>query len=272
MTRLPDQLWKYSCATFHPLEAGVGGGFLFGEHTGGVENVQALVFHGAHVEIIHGDDHEDVEIVFPPVGVFVPAHGVFEREHGVVAFVDVFAFDKNPQGDFAAGLGHKLIFNVFQVAGDQGEEVGGFFEGVVPGGKVAAFFGVALLDEVAVGEQCREALFVGDDGGGKFTHHVGAIEVPGDFTEAFGFALGAVEVAGFVQAVQCCVVLGVDFANGFQLELFGRVAQGKPFVVEAVLVFVQRLAVDGDGDEFDVLAVEGEFAFASADVGVAAQF
>ena len=39
-------------------EIGVCGGGLVGQHVLGVEDVQALVFHRAHVEVAGGDDHE----------------------------------------------------------------------------------------------------------------------------------------------------------------------------------------------------------------------
>jgi hypothetical protein len=76
---LPDQLWKYSWATiaFDPLVRGVGGGSA-GQHGAGVEDVEALVLHGAHVEVVDRDDHEDVQVVFAAVDLFVPAHGLLQ--------------------------------------------------------------------------------------------------------------------------------------------------------------------------------------------------
>ena len=43
---------------FNVGEIGVGGGGFAGQNVLGVEDVQALVFHGAHVEVAGGNDHE----------------------------------------------------------------------------------------------------------------------------------------------------------------------------------------------------------------------
>jgi len=40
-----------------------------------IEDVEALVLHGPHVEIGHGNDIEDVEVIFAPEHLFIPAHG-----------------------------------------------------------------------------------------------------------------------------------------------------------------------------------------------------
>ncbi|MEO1532020.1 MAG: hypothetical protein AAFU72_07615, partial [Pseudomonadota bacterium] len=41
----------------------------------------------AHVEVVHGDDLEEVEVVFPAIGAFVPDHRALEGVHGVGAAV-----------------------------------------------------------------------------------------------------------------------------------------------------------------------------------------
>ena len=68
--RLPVQLWKYSCAMTR-LDIGVidiGRGLRQGENIFVVEYVESLVLHRAHVEVGHGDDIEDVEIIFASEG------------------------------------------------------------------------------------------------------------------------------------------------------------------------------------------------------------
>ena len=58
-------------------------GFGRGQNKLVVENIEALVFHRAHVEIGDGDNVENVEIIFAAVGCLVPAHRAFQRIHGV---------------------------------------------------------------------------------------------------------------------------------------------------------------------------------------------
>jgi hypothetical protein len=62
---------------------GVGRGVLVGQDVFVVEDVEALVLHRAHVEVGHGDDVEDVEIVFAPEHLLVPFHGALERVHRI---------------------------------------------------------------------------------------------------------------------------------------------------------------------------------------------
>ena len=56
----------------------VRGGRRIGKHIGRIENVQALVFHGAHVEVARGHNHEPVKVQFEPKALFIPAHGSLE--------------------------------------------------------------------------------------------------------------------------------------------------------------------------------------------------
>lgn len=56
----------------NPLNAGevhVCGGLRGGQHQAAVEDVEGLVLHGAHVEVIHCHDVEQVQVIFQPKGV-----------------------------------------------------------------------------------------------------------------------------------------------------------------------------------------------------------
>ena len=79
VTRLPVQLWKYSCATTRSMfmEVAVGGGVGAGQHVLGVEDVEALVLHRAHVEVADGDDHVVVEVELEAEHLLVPAASLF---------------------------------------------------------------------------------------------------------------------------------------------------------------------------------------------------
>ncbi len=64
----------------HPENAlivGVGGGLRLGEHVLGVKDVEALVFHRAHVEIADRHDLVQIEVVFQAEALFVPGHRLF---------------------------------------------------------------------------------------------------------------------------------------------------------------------------------------------------
>mmetsp|Transcript_7949 Transcript_7949/g.20222 ORF Transcript_7949/g.20222 Transcript_7949/m.20222 type:complete len:521 (-) Transcript_7949:649-2211(-) len=60
----------------------VGGGGWGRQHQPGVENVERLVLHGAHVEVVHSHNVEEVKVVLEPEDVLVPLHGMLEALHG----------------------------------------------------------------------------------------------------------------------------------------------------------------------------------------------
>ena len=60
--------------TFNPLKFSVGGGFGVGQHQLGVEDIEALVLHGAHVEMTHRHDVVLIEVVLQAVALLIPCH------------------------------------------------------------------------------------------------------------------------------------------------------------------------------------------------------
>ena len=83
--------------TFNTFQLSVGGCFAIGQDQLGIKDIEALVLHGAHVEVFYCDNHENIEIVLPTESLFVPAHGTFENVHGVVTLTDIVGFGKNLQ-------------------------------------------------------------------------------------------------------------------------------------------------------------------------------
>ena len=70
---------------FDRLVVAIGRRGRIGEHKLAVEDVETFVLHRAHVEIVGAEDHEAVEVVFPPVALLIPAHRVLQRFHRVRA-------------------------------------------------------------------------------------------------------------------------------------------------------------------------------------------
>ena len=119
--------------TFYCLVVGICGGLRQREQELGVEDVEPLVLHGPHVEVVDGHDHEDIEIVLAAIALFVPAHRLLERAHGITALVDVFGLGVDAQIDVTARGSHEAVLHHCQVAGNEREEITGFREWVVPG-------------------------------------------------------------------------------------------------------------------------------------------
>ena len=71
----------------------VGGGFLPGQHTLGIENIEPLVFHRPHVEVIDRDDVVDVKIIFTAVDVLIPFHRFFQRQHRMITLIDIMVLN-----------------------------------------------------------------------------------------------------------------------------------------------------------------------------------
>ncbi|MCY1167763.1 hypothetical protein D9M73_77360 [compost metagenome] len=90
----------------HAFDVGkinVGRRGLVRQHVLGVEDVQALVFHGAHVEVAGGDDHETFQVQRQAKTRLIPGDGVHQRGHGVFGLVEVAGTHIDLQGVFLAG-------------------------------------------------------------------------------------------------------------------------------------------------------------------------
>ena len=64
----------------------VGRGFWAGQHARRIKDVQAFVFHRPHVEIINGNDVENIKIILAIIDLFIPTHRGFESAHTKAAF------------------------------------------------------------------------------------------------------------------------------------------------------------------------------------------
>ena len=242
-----------------PLDARVvrvGGGLRPGQDTGGVEQVQALVLHGPHVEMAHGHDHVDIQIVLQAEALLVPAHGLFQGGHGVGALVPVPGLHVEPQVHLPARGGGVAVLQADQVPRHQGEQVAGFLVGIVPAHPVAAAGGLALRHQVSVGQEHRKGRLVRLDGGDEGGHHVRPVQIVCDAAKAFGLALGTVHALGSIQALQGGVVLGPQAGLHLQLEAARHPGNGQGFLVPPVALRRQRLAVQGQGDQLQRLTVQ----------------
>ena len=255
--------------TFYIREVGIGGGGLVGQHVLGVEDVQALVFHRAHVEVAGGHNHEALQIQRQAEARFVPGHGVHQRSHGVPGFFKVAgAHIDLEQMRLARARGDALL-PANQLAGHQRKQVAGFFVRVHPAREVAAIVQIALRHQVAVGQQHRVLCLVGAQRNGVTGHHVRAIQKVGDAPKALGLALREEGVVADIQAHQLGVFGRTGGGENFQLE--GRVAFGQVFQHQLFALHLERgaLAVDQHARQVEIFTVELQGL--RRHVGVAAQ-
>ena len=203
---------------FDALQLGIRRGLRIRQHQLGVEDVETLVLHRAHVEVAHGDEVELLEVVLEAIAAFIPGHGALQGGHRVGREGRISGLDMNPQLNRPAAAGHELIAHLLQGARHQGEQVGGLREGVVPDGVVTAGLpgDHPRLQAVAVGEQHRAAGLIGFDAHPETTEQIRAVGMEGDPPKALGLALGGEEATADVEPLQAGVGLGLDLDPGAQ--------------------------------------------------------
>ena len=236
----------------------VGRGLGGGEQELVVEDVEALVLHRAHVEGRDGDDHEDVQIVFAAISLFVPPHRALERIHGIGHVRLVAMLDIDRERDPAPGHGDEFVAQYTQIARDQREEIAGLLERIVPHREMFAAGKIAVVDQIAVRQQHGIFLFVRFDAGGVDRQIVGTVEEIGDAAEAFGFALRAEDVARFVETGERSVRRRRKFRDDVEREAFRQVRDRQRRVVLLVVGRRQRLAVHRHRDQRQMFAVQNQ--------------
>ena len=256
---------------FDARVVGVGGGFGTGEYVFGVEDVEALVFHRAHVEVGYGDDHVAVEVEFQAKAFFVPAQGVDERVERVSGTVEIAFFHPDLKQYFTTRGGLDPAIQRHQLCGHQGEKVGRFREGVFPARRVPAIGKRDGFDQVSIGEQYRALAAFRFDGHDVARHDVGAVGKVGDAAEALGFALGEETAIGQIHARERGIGFRVDPGDDFDHDLTGirgcadiqRVAdfaQGGGFAVDPHREALQVFSPQPQGAVFDPRPVYADHA------------
>jgi hypothetical protein len=188
-----------------------------------------------------------VEVHLQAEAPLVPGHALLQRRHGVAALVELAGFDIHREAHLAPRCRGEAVLQHVQLRRDQGEQVGRLGERVFPARPVAVSFRYARGDEVAVGQQLREARAIGLDGACEARHDVGPVRVEGDATKALRLALGEVTVLGTVEAGELGVVVGLDADQGFQREGIGqRPVQDQAFVADGVARWRDRRTVSAD--------------------------
>ncbi len=236
----------------------VGRGLGAGEHELRVEDVETLVLHRPHVEVVDRDDHVDVEVVLAAEALLVPAHRALQRAQRVLAAIDVLGLDPDLEADAPSGAGDELPGMAAQVAGHEREQVARLRVGILPADPATTVRERLLGDPVPVRQQDRIARGIGLDRDRITRHHVRAIEEIRDPAEAHRLALGAEVPAALVEAGEARVRLGMDAHPRVQLEAVGQAEDRELVLVDLVLAGRERATVDRDLEQLEVFAVEDQ--------------
>ena len=191
---------------FNTMEVFISRGRGIGKHELAVEDVQPLIFHRAHIEMADGNDLEKVEVIFQPVGVFVPFHRLLQRFHGMAGQGQIALLDIDMKVDLASGGSREGLGGQVQIPDNTGKQVTRLGMRVMPYSKMTPFSGRACLDQIAVGQELRKGRG-GFDANGEHRHHIRPVREETDAAEAFWFALRAVHAAGQVQPFKRGVAL-----------------------------------------------------------------
>ncbi len=221
----------------HALDVGVVGVGCrgrVGQHVLGIENIQSLVFHGAHIEVAGRNDHEAFQIQRQIEARLVPGHRGHQRIHGVLGFVQIAGAHIHLQQVLRARARADTLFAADQLTRYQGKKVGRFFVRIHPFREMPAALQRAVLDQIAVGQQNRIRSFVRAQGDRVAGHHIRAVQEIADTAKALGLALGEKRVVAHIQAGQAGVLdrrAGRENLQRKALAAFRQVLQHQLFAV-----------------------------------------
>ena len=83
--------------TFNAFQLCIGGCFAISQDQLGIKDIEALVLHGTHVEVAHGDKVELIEVIFQAKSLLIPSHAALQAGHGMGAEVLIAGLYMNAQ-------------------------------------------------------------------------------------------------------------------------------------------------------------------------------
>ena len=235
---------------------GIGGAVRIGQDVAGVEDVEALVLHRAHVEIVGGNHVEHVEVVVATETLLVPAHRRQHRIQGMPAAWHVVLCGPDIDRHVATFGRGEAGTQAVKLTGHQREQVARLGMWIVPARPVAPVVQLAAFDGITVGQQLRVARRIGAQGDVVDAQHVRPIREKGDAAETFGLALRQQHAATGVQAFQPRVGRRMDAHAGLDHRgaVHGRQQQGAR--LQLVIFFTEPFAIDADRQQFQAFAIQ----------------
>ena len=228
-----------------------------------IEDVERLVLHRPHVEVVGGDDVVNVEVVLQAETVLVPLHRVLQRFHGVLALVLVAVLDVEAKADLSPASGLEKILHAGKVACHEREKITGLGKGIVPANPVAPVVQHAGTHGIAVREQHRVAFPVGHDGHLVTRHHVRAVRKIGDLAKPLGLALRQQEITGRVQSFQRGILLRADQHFDAEPARRRRVMDHQRVRIQRERVGIETAVIQEHRHQFHVLSVQLDVAAAA---------
>ena len=120
------------------------------KYTGRIEDIETLVLHRPHIEVIDGNDIEKIKIVLKPIPLLIPAHRRFQRRHRVLAVSNILCFDPDAQIDRLARGGCERVRNQLEITRNNGKKIAGLGMWIVPNDGVSIVICRATAHFIAV--------------------------------------------------------------------------------------------------------------------------
>ena len=228
------------------------------ERAARIEDVEALVFHRAEIEVVRRDNLEVLEVELKSPALLVPADGALQAFERVFGLVEILRIDPHGKIHRAAVLEVELRGAGDELAGDERKEVAGLRERVDVGDFAAAVLKRFLFGQIAVREHHGKVFRGAADDGCVAGENVRAILEECDAAEALGLALTHQVHARGIDPRKRGIGLRAEGIHDFELLGARDAGNGEAVAVDLVFAILQFTAVDRNGSERDVLAVQKE--------------
>ncbi len=236
---------------------GIGRDRRIGQHIARAEKIQALVLHRPEIEVPHRHDHVAVQVQLQSEAPLVPDDRALEAVLRMFEPRQIrFGRPQLKTGGTPRTRRHMRLAAV-QAPGHQCEQVARFRVRIVPGREMAPVRQAALVDQVAVRQQHREAVAIGAQADGVVRQHVGPVRKVGDPAKSARLALREQRIAGCVQTRQLGIRLGPHPGADRQHERVGLPAiERQAGLVDPKFAVFQLAPVQLDREQLQPFAVE----------------
>ena len=242
----------------HPRIGRVGCRVGRSQDDGCIEDVEPLVFHGPEVEVLNRDDHEAVEVVFPPIDLLIPAHGALERLHGKATLGNVILFRIYAQFDAPATASNELVPEHREPPGHQREQVTRLGEGIFPNPGAPSISPKRLGDAVSVRQGHGIVPLVCRNPRGHLHQHIWPIRRVGNATKPLRLALRAEHLARGIEAHEPRVGRGTNPRHNLKLERIRHIEHLKLRGRNLILVVRKRIAIQLHRNQLELVALQHE--------------
>ena len=226
------------------------------QHITRVKDIEALVLHRAHIEIIYRHNLVHIQVILATIDLFIPAHRLFDGGHGVGALPLVLVLHVDMQGYLSPRRGAVGVAHPCQRSRHQGKEIRRLGEGIHPAGIMTPIGEFPHLCRITVGEQHRITHPIRPEGGRERCHDIRTIEVIGDPPKPLCLALGAEVPTRGIEPLKGRVLFGAHLGCHLKGERLRHLMDRQGLWCHQIFIGVQLAPVQGETVESQPLAIQ----------------